>query len=349
MNMIPIIANSSFEKLAVIDYYSSFIWTSRYYSAGDFELCVPVNADTVNLFRRGNYVFREGSDDVGIIERLDISKDQDNRELIIAKGRFLASILGRRIVSVQTQINNRRVSEALYTLIENEIITPAIPARAIPNFTIDDSFESSGYITIQITGKNLLEVIGKICEENGIGFKVVLDPEGNFVFRLYEGTDRSYGQSVNDFVVFSETYDNLFSSEYEENYSNIITDVLIAGEGEGLDRKTVWATREGLSGLDRYEYYQDARNTSSNDGEIPEQEYLEQLASEALESITSYTTAFSGEVDFSGVQYGSDLFLGDICTIENSRWGLFMNSRLVEVIESTDETGAYTITPTFGV
>ena len=30
-----------FKKLAVIDDYISFIWTSRFYAVGDFELCVP--------------------------------------------------------------------------------------------------------------------------------------------------------------------------------------------------------------------------------------------------------------------------------------------------------------------
>ena len=346
--MLPIIADTNFEKLCILDDYSTFIWTSRYYSPGDFELCVPVNDRSREAIRKGYYVFRDDSNDVGIIERIEIQNNADGAELFIAKGRFASSILGRRIISTQTQLNNKTIDAACATLIDQEIINPEIPERAIRNFSVDHTYTTQKKITIQITGKNLLEAIEKICESNGIGFRVGIE-NGDFVFSMYEGTDRSYGQSVNPYVVFSDKYDNLLSSEYWENYQDMITDVLIAGEGEGLDRKTLWVTREGLSGLERYEYYQDARNMSTNDGEIPEAEYYEQLHAEGLESITSYTAAFSGEVDFAGVRYGVDVFLGDICTVENSRWGIRMNSRLVEVMEAIDEAGAYTITPTFGV
>lgn len=346
--MIPIIADPSFTRLCAIDDYSSFIWTSRYYTAGDFDLAVNVSPLTLSVLRYGFYVFRDDRDEVGIIEKLDVQRDSDGKELIIASGRFVTSILGRRIVAVQTQINNKAISEAVYTLIDENIINPDIPARAISNFELDETFTTAKKITIQITGKNLLDSIQRICEPAGIGYKVTVE-NGAFVFHLYEGTDRSYGQSVNPYIVFSDQYDNLFSSEYFENYSDMVTDVLVAGEGEGLDRKTVWATRDGLSGLERYEIYQDARNMSSNEGEIPELEYLAQLEAEGMESITSYTASFSGEVDFNSVRFGVDVFLGDICTVENKRWGIFLNCRLVEVIESVDESGAYSITPTFGI
>lgn len=346
--MVPIIANTGFQRLCILDDYISFIWTSRYYTSGDFEICTGLSDLALSVLRYGFFVFREDRDDVGIIEKLDIQKDADGKEMIIASGRFVTSILGRRIVAVQTQINNAYVDDAVYTLIDDNVINPDIPERAIPNFEIEESFTTTKKITIQITGKNLMESIQHICEPVGIGYKVTVE-NGDFVFKLYEGTDRSYGQSVNPYIVFSDQYDNLFSSEYQENYADIVTDVLVAGEGEGLDRKTIWASRAGLSGLERYEKYQDARNMSTNEGEIPDQEYYEQLEAVGLEAITSYVASFSGEVDFNSVRFGVDVFLGDICTVENKRWGIFLNCRLVEVIESVDEAGAYTITPTFGI
>ncbi|MCB7430132.1 siphovirus ReqiPepy6 Gp37-like family protein [Erysipelatoclostridium ramosum] len=39
--------------------------------------------------------------------------------------------------------------------------------------------------------------------------------------------------------------------------------------------------------------------------------------------------------------------MGDIVTIENDRWGISINSRIIEVMESEDENG-YIVTPTFG-
>ena len=70
---------------------------------------------------------------------------------------------------------------------------------------------------------------------------------------------------------------------------------------------------------------------------------------EEASKITSFTAAFTGVVDFRNIEYKKDVFIGDICVIENTKWGIYINSRLVEVIESIDESGQYTITPTFGI
>lgn len=343
--MIPIIMDKSFNKLCMIDDYISFIWTSRYYSVGDFELCI--NAEMMSYIQQGFYIMRDDDENIGIIEDIKISETEDGQEMLVVTGRFLACILGRRIIAVQTQLNNVKISDGIYTLITDAIINPSIPARKISNFTLGD-YESTERMTQQITGDNLLEAIQSICENNKLGFKVVYDFEHSiFIFKLYEGIDRTYDQSENPYVVFSNLYDNLVSSEYEENYTQYVTDVLIAGEGEGLDRKTVWVSKDNPTGLDRYEHYQDARNASSNNGAISEQEYMNQLRGQGMESITDFTSAFVGEVDFSSVEYRKDVNLGDICVISNTEWGIHIYGRLVEVIESIDNTGAYKILPTF--
>ena len=35
------ILNKNFEKIGLIDTYESVIWTTRYYTYGDFELYIP--------------------------------------------------------------------------------------------------------------------------------------------------------------------------------------------------------------------------------------------------------------------------------------------------------------------
>ena len=67
------------------------------------------------------------------------------------------------------------------------------------------------------------------------------------------------------------------------------------------------------------------------------------------ESLTTITTAFTGTVYFGNLQWKLDVNIGDICVIENKRWGIYINSRLVEVIESMNEAGEYSIVPTFGI
>lgn len=80
---------------------------------------------------------------------------------------------------------------------------------------------------------------------------------------------------------------------------------------------------------------------------IPESEYNEMLRQAGLEEISNISTGFSGDVSLDGMAYGRDVKVGDICTIQNDDWNVHINSRLVEVIESIDESGRYAISPSF--
>ena len=344
--MMPVIMNDQFERLAIIDDYISFIWSTRYYTSGDFQLMVDVNKANSQLFVKDYYVVRDDDENVGIIEDILIQRNEDGIDVLIIKGRFLDAIIARRIIAVQTTVDGK-ISDCIEQLLDENIINPTEAVRQIDNFTID-SYEIATTMQAQYTGKNLLDTISDICKTYSIGYKVTLNADHEFVFQLYEGTDRTYDQNVNPWVIFSDTYDNLLSSQYEENYQKLVNAVLVAGEGEGLDRITAWVS-DGSSGINRYEVYKDERNIRSDDGEIYIDEYMELLRESGKESMTKYTAAFSGTVYFDNIKYKQDIGMGDLCVIENSRWGIYMNTRLVEVIESVNEAGEYSITPTFGV
>lgn len=348
MAMLPIIVNTSFERLAIIDDYISFIWTPRYYTPGDFELCVPIRY--ADLMQPDFYIVRDDDENVGIIESLDIQQTEDGQEMIIASGRFLSAILERRIVAVQTQFNSKYPGEIAESLIDANIINASPARRQIPGFVLSDFDRNLGSQTsIQYTGDNLLTAISNLCKEENLGFKVTFNGGSGFIFSIYEGKDRTYDQTENPYMIFSPEYGNLLTAEFTENHSGIINGVLAAGEGEGVDRKTIWVYSTGSpAGLNLREFYKDARNVQSNSGAISPVNYMAQLAGAGREALTGYSAAFVGTVDFSAVRYKTDVNLGDLCVIENKRWGISVKARLLEVIESTDETGLYSITPSFG-
>lgn len=347
MQIEPIIMDKNFNELAVIDDYISFIWATRYYTNGEFELYLDINDIYINLIQKDYYIKRDDDENIGIIQSISIETDSDQHEVMAVKGKFISCILERRIIAVQTQLRGT-VSAGIYNLIQDNVIAPSIPERKINNFYVNNT-NFSKRLEAQYTGKNLLETIEDICKTYHLGFKTTLNNRNEMIFTLYEGTDRSYNQNVNPYVIFSDEFDNLLSSKYSENYENIITDVLVAGEGEGLNRKTLWVNRDKMSGLNRYEAYQDQRNLSTNEGTVTDDDYYKQMEEEGLESLTSITNAFNGTVYFDNYKYNKDIFMGDICVIENRRWGIYTNSRLVEIIESVNESGEYSISPTFGI
>lgn len=345
--MIPIIADKNFVRLGALDDFVSFIWTTRYYQCGDFELVLNMSAKALDIVKIGYYVIRDDDENTGIIEKITVDVDADGDERLIASGRFLSSVLARRIIAEQTEFRNQKLSDIINYLINEAVISPDVAARTIPNFTLG-SYDIADKLTCQFTGKNLLDVISTLCEEYHVGFKTLRVGAG-FQFSLYRGVDRTYNQSTLPYAVFSDTYDNLLSAEYIDSREGFVTDVLVAGEGEGIDRKTAWASKTTNTGLDRYELYKDARNMSSDEGYIPEAEYIASLRQEGMESITEITQAFSGKIDFGNVKYKTDINIGDLCVIEYAKWGLHIDTRLIEVIESVNEQGVYTITPTFGI
>ena len=122
----------------------------------------------------------------------------------------------------------------------------------------------------------------------------------------------------------------------------------MGGEVISNERVLVWSAKDSQSGIDRFEKYLDASNTIQNEQIISLETYKSQLQGLGLVEVTDYTTAFSGEVDFTRIMQGNTVNVGDICTIQNTEWGMYINARVVEIIESVGEDGAYTIIPTFG-
>ena len=344
-NMMPYIYDKSFNRIAEIDDYISFIWTQRFYSPGDFELCAPISK--LSYFMIGYYVFRKNDDYGGIIEKISIQRNEDQQEMIIASGRSLVSLLARRVISTQQMLNSM-VVEGINTLIVDNILAPSLASRRINNCELRIYSQSTAWVQAQYLGENLLDVVSSLCESNHIGISCRIGNNNRIIFQLYDGTDRSYDQNLLPYVVFSDKYDNLYTSEYDEDCSELATDVCVGGEVINNERVLVWSAKDSQSGIDRFEKFLDASNTIQNDQIITLETYKSQLEGLGIVEVTDYTTAFSGEVDFTRIMNDSNVNVGDICTIQNSEWGMHINSRIVEIIESVGEDGTYTIIPTFG-
>lgn len=333
------------EVIGVIDSYKSLIWTTRYARAGDFEIYTPATEKLMGMVRMAEYVTRLDDDMVGVVERIRIEAGQDDVPYLTISGRSAESILDRRIVWKQTILNGP-VEMCLRLLVADNAISPDISSRAIPQLVLGALQGFTERMEMQLTGDNLLDAVSSICVTYGMGFKLTLNQYNEFVFQVVKGTDRSYSQSENPYVVFSPKFDNLAGSEYERDKSALKNVALVAGEGEGLDRKTGVAGE--ASGIGRREIYVDARDLSTNDGQITPEEYGNMILERGIEALseTIVTEAFSGTVEPTTTYgYKKDFFLGDIIQIENE-YGMAAAPRIWEIIENDDETG-HRITPTF--
>lgn len=346
-----IVLNKNLDAVSVVDTYESFIWTDRYYAYGDFELYESMTEKLLDSLQQDFYIQNRDSDHVMIIEKIQIQSDTENGNHATITGRSLESILERRIVWGQRVLSGN-FQNAIQMLLNENIISPSDSNRRISNFVFKASTDPSITqlkIDAQYTGDNLYDVIQKACEEAGIGFKVTLNENKQFVFELYAGTNRSYDQTVNPYVIFSPNFENIINSNYIESKASLKTVTLVGGEGEGAARK--YTTVGGGSGLDRRELFTDARDISSDigDGEtLTDAEYIAQLQQRGKEKLAENTNVvtFEGETETTIMfKYGEDFFNGDIVQIANE-YGHETKARILEVVTSEDENG-FSVYPTF--
>lgn len=333
--------------VGIIENPTSAIWTRRYQKPGDFELYLPATAEMLALLADDFRITRDDAEEAVIIEHIEIKTSAEDGNYILVSGRGAESIIERRIVLEQTSVSGR-VDAAAYRLIQENAVAPADAARALP-LTMYAPDVSTATARAQYTGTNLLEAVEGICKANGLGFRCVADATDEGIslrMELLHGTDRSEGQEENSPVIFSAEYENLLSSAYVMDTTNYKNVAIVAGEGEGKARKR--AAYGSASGMARREIFVDARDLSTNEGEISDDDYTAQLVARGAEKLAehSLSEAFDGEMDTGNTFIlDKDYTLGDIVTVENE-YGIRKNVRISAITEIWDAEG-YSAVPSF--
>lgn len=258
------VLNDSLDAVRVIDSYKSLIWTGRHQECGDFELRLVMTDDLLSYVRQDWYLWINESDYVMIIEKIQITTDVESGKEAIITGRSLESILDRRVVWGLKMLSGN-LQNGIQELLNENIINPTKPERKIPNFVFEPSTDpkiTELTIDTQYTGDNLYDIVTTICSERKIGFKISINDNKQFVFRLYAGTDRTYDQTTHPYVVFSPNFDNIVNSNYVDEKNGLKNVTLVGGEGEGSERR--YTAVGNVSGLNRREIFTDARDISSD-------------------------------------------------------------------------------------
>lgn len=332
--------------VGIVENPTSAIWTRRYQTPDDFELKFPATQEALAMITDGCYITRPDTAGIMIVERIEITTDAEEGNFLLISGRGAESMLDRRIVYEQTILSGR-VDVAILRLIRENAISPADQARRLP-LIMDTPDVAADKINAQHTGTNLLEAVEEICTAYGLGFRAVTEG-GNVVvprIELFKGTDRSAGQSDNSPVTFSAEFENLLATTYAMDTTAYKNVAIVAGEGEGKNRKR--ATVGNAAGVDRREIYVDARDLSTNEGEVSADDYTAQLQARGVEVIaeSAITEAFEGEIDTTNTfVLDADYTIGDIVTTVNE-YGIQKDTRIMAIMESWDESG-YLAVPTF--
>lgn len=368
------VLDKNYDGIAMIDTFTSAIWTVRYDEAGDFEIYTPVRLDYLQAMQIGNYLWNRDSDRLMIIETVEIETDAEQGPQLIVTGRSLESILDRRVITNSATLTGS-LPAVIEEILSNEIIRSGV--RQIPGFIYTrtkDPRITSLNVEFTARGENVYDTICSLCQTYKLGFKVTPHGKGGFNFELYMGSDRSYNQNENPYVVFSPSFENLLNSNYIKSFKSYKNAIYAVGtyqkeviiknkykndEGDWVVEEqttyeeaeiTTWGYSETTtpSGLTRREMFID--NGGVNDGEqggsadawntINHQKAITELSGHQT------TTAFEGELEATRQYvYGEDFTIGDIVQVENE-FGITGTVYISEIVFSQDASGI-TITPTF--
>ena len=370
------VLDKNYDGIAMIDTFTSAIWTVRYDEAGDFEIYTPVRLDYIQAMQIGNYLWNRDSDRLMVIETVEIETDAEEGPQLIVTGRSLESILDRRIVT-SSQNFSGNLQSVLFAIIQNEVISSG-GTRRIPGFSLktssDSRITSISISELSIRGENVYDVVCSLCQANKVGWRILPKGAGGFEFELYVDVDRSYAQSVNPYVTFSPSFENLLNSNYIKSFKSYKNSIYAVGtyqkeiilQNKYKDDNGEWVVEEQTtyeeaevvtwqysetatpSGLARREMFID--NGGVNDGEQGG-EYATWNAVNKEKAIAELgehqtTTAFEGELEATRQYiYGEDFNIGDIVQVENE-FGITGTVYISEIVFSQDANGI-TITPTF--
>lgn len=321
--------------LGIIDYFTSLRWRRKYFEAGEFEIVLPVNDYVMQFIDKNVLVMRNNYTEAGIIETIEFSDNGTDEELIIS-GRFLSSLLERRIVKSKINFSGNTI-EGMNTIVN--AMTPLTKQWETEAVTI-----TSPHIDFQVSYKNIYEYLCKLAEYSNIGFRVVPNVDSKvYMFETWEGKDRTSEQNINEQYSFSDDNYNIEQGKLVISEKTKVNYVLVGGQGEDTNRVLV-SVDEGISGFDRYEVFSDQKSLTK--GSLSDNDYKAKLRSVGEGKLSEGT--FQLEVTALVQQdYKEKWNLGDIVNIRKEKWGVYTTYRIIEV-EETIEDGKKTIYPTFG-
>ncbi|HIG0356305.1 TPA: siphovirus ReqiPepy6 Gp37-like family protein [Clostridium sporogenes] len=352
------------ELKGILDTFTSLRWIRRYSKTGEFELHCALNSNTLNLLKRENIIFKKDDVEAGYIETRQLKIGEDGQEYLEVKGKFLTNYLDRRISWDRVNFSGK-TEELMRALVNYNAINPTNIDRKIPNLTLGSLKGFNEDIKYQNSFGNIIECLENISNTNNLGYRNLLNIKNRkIVFDIYKGVDRTINNGTIAPCIFSRDFENILEQEYMDSLNNYKNTTLIAGAGEGKDRKLT--SIGNTKGLDRFELYVDARDLNDKEEkkkivvdrdeegnvtgeheetyevEIPWDRYEPQLLQRGKEKLEEYKEiqTFDSKINVLGNnKYKVDFDLGDIVTVVDKKWGIKIDVRITEIEETYEDKG----------
>lgn len=335
------ILTPDFETVQVIDDYYSLVWAERYTELGDFEVELPITHLNQSYLALGNLVQMQGvSQDYMVIQSIKPNTSTEKGSIIVS-GENLATYLKTRYI--QTPFGwSGNAEQLMLTVVDEHLINPSDSNRDIPGFWTIGYLGSTPTYANQFDRISVYELCREVGRATGLGFSVGYFGMGGGCFYVYEGTNRSFTQTDNPFVIFAEEYDNVVSGSYYTTTNDQINLVHVFTDDPVHSHVEVWIP--GMpepSGVNRFEgVLETSVDRDMEDPPLSDAQVLEIIQQKGRDKIIESRQKgyFAGDFDIeSTFVYGIDFFLGDIVQVKIHTFTT--PARVVEVVRTWSSEG----------
>ena len=341
-----LLLDKNFQICGIVDDFASLVWNRKYYECGNFTLQCKI--DKYNILKTAKYIYCKEFIETAVIEAFSL-KDSD--KIVKASGRFLESLLAKRVINTTKSFKNKTTEDIVRSLITDLAINNT--ERKIDKLKLGEKQGLGTSRTMQMTGDNLLDKSYELCKEDELSIRVRYDFDNDeIIAEVWQGLNRIDTQNVNTWAIFSKNFENITDNEYSTDETKYCNFAYVEGEvddGNGNKERVSTTINRVKEGEERIELYVDARDLQK-DEDTTDSEYMEMLKERGIEKLNENNKVeeITFSVDpFSNLIYKKDFDLGDKVVYKNDELGFSVENRIVEISEAY-ENGDRTIDIVFG-
>lgn len=308
-----------------------------YYDYGEFELYCRASNNNLRNLKKGHYVKLPNKRFIWLITGVRYTFNAEGARMILVTGKEAKWLLYKRVIQSPLELQGT-ITQTVYKLVNNNLGTSATIERAITDNNGNYKFNvDANNLLIDISGTqaprgNLLEFVNTLLKTYNCGSQVIYE-NGLLKYQILNGTVRNN-------VKFSQSLDNLLSSEYYTTDESKATNALVVSTVEEVDYlETVDA---GAKGIDRAEILINSNlSTKYTDANGAEKEttptsslYKDWLKEEGRNELAKHVSIeeANGVIDLanSNYKFDQDFYIGDLVKIQDEYFNFTINSRITK-------------------
>lgn len=302
-----------------------------YYDYGEFEIYCRASTKNLRNLKKGHYVRIPNKRFIWVITSVRYTYNAEGARMILISGKEAKWLLKKRVIQNPLELQGT-ITSAVYGLVNNNIGTGAATSRKINGFTVGTDNLLIDISGTQATRGNLLEFTNNLLKTYNCGSQVIYE-NGALKYQILNGVVRNN-------VKFSQSLDNLLSTEYFTNDEDIATNALVVSTVEDVDY--IQPVDTGAEGIDRAEILVNSNlSTKYTDADGVERDttptsdlYKGWQIEEGRNELSKYISIeeISGAIDLVNSKYmfDSDFYVGDIVKIQDEYYGFSINARITK-------------------